>query len=71
MILNEPAGKIAQIVVQHTVNLVVEVILSYPLIIMCLNLAKAWFDEGKDIHRTIDTVRLAKSVTFIVKLIVI
>ncbi len=30
LILNEPAGKIAQVVVEHTVNLIVQVSLTYP-----------------------------------------
>lgn len=30
LILNEPAGKIAQVVVEHTVNLIVQVGFAYP-----------------------------------------
>jgi len=40
LILNEPAGKIAQIVVQHTVNLVVN----------------AWFDDRRNPDQTIDMI---------------
>jgi hypothetical protein len=38
LILNEPAGKIALIVVKHTVELIVE----------------AWFDRNKDVGQTIN-----------------
>ncbi|KAK7686586.1 hypothetical protein QCA50_010186 [Cerrena zonata] len=40
LILNEPAGKIAQIVVQYSVNLIVE----------------AWFDDNSDPNRIIDQI---------------
>ncbi|ETW86830.1 hypothetical protein HETIRDRAFT_121390 [Heterobasidion irregulare TC 32-1] len=40
LILNEPAGKIAQVVVQNTVNLIV----------------KAWFDESEDPNQVINQV---------------
>ena len=40
LILNEPAGKIAQVVVEHTVNLIVQ----------------AWSDENVDAEQTVETV---------------
>jgi hypothetical protein len=49
-ILNEPAGRVAQVVVEHTVNLVVA----------------AWSDPSRDIGRTLDEVRIVSYVSLVV-----
>ena len=43
--LNEPAGKIAQIVVQYTAK----------------HIVRAWADEGEDSDQVIDKVRLLRA----------
>jgi Heterokaryon incompatibility protein Het-C len=48
-ILNEPAGRVAQVVVEHTVNLVVA----------------AWSDQSRDIGRTLDEVRIVSYVSLV------